>query len=214
VLDDAAQLEGIIREGFASEFGFLIDDAIIRGTGAGQPLGILNAGCLVTQAAESGQGASTLLPENVVNMWARLFPDSQANAVWLIHQSLTPQLFLLALTGSGDGYRVPLYMPPGGLSQSPYGTLLGRPVMVIEQCTAPDTAGDIILADFRNGYILAEKGGIQSDMSIHVRFVYDESLFRFVLRIDGQPIRASVLTPYQAGGTLSHFVTLAGGREA
>ena len=70
--------------------------------------------------------------------------------------------------------------------------------------------GDIILADM-NGYILAQKGGIQADMSIHVRFEYDESVFRFVLRIDGQPVRASVLTPYKGGATAtqSHFVALA-----
>jgi len=48
-------------------------------------------------------------------------------------------------------------------------------------------------------------------MSIHVKFDYDESVFRFVLRVDGQPVRASALTPYKggSGATLSHFVTLA-----
>jgi HK97 family phage major capsid protein len=60
-----------------------------------------------------------------------------------------------------------------------------------------------------NGYVLAEKGGISSDMSIHVRFEYDESVFRFVLRVDGQPVRASALTPYKGTATLSNFVALA-----
>jgi HK97 family phage major capsid protein len=61
------------------------------------------------------------------------------------------------------------------------------------------------------GYILAEKGGIQADMSIHVQFLYDESVFRFVLRVDGQPVRASALTPYKGGSsyTQSHFIALA-----
>jgi HK97 family phage major capsid protein len=70
--------------------------------------------------------------------------------------------------------------------------------------------GDIILADLAGGYILAEKGGISSDMSIHVKFIYDESVFRFVLRVDGQPVRASSVTPFKGGATstLSHFVTL------
>jgi HK97 family phage major capsid protein len=104
-----------------------------------------------------------------------------------------------------------IYMPPGGLSQSPYGTLLGRPVIPIEQCQALGTAGDIILGDFSNGYLLAEKGGIKTDMSIHVKFDYDESVFRFVLRVDGQPVRATALTPYKGGATAtqSHFVALA-----
>jgi HK97 family phage major capsid protein len=103
---------------------------------------------------------------------------------------------------------VPVYMPAGGASAAPYGTLFGRPVIPIEQCAAIGDAGDIIFADL-GGYILAEKGGIQSDVSIHVNFIYDESVFRFVLRIDGQPLRASALTPYKGSDTLSHFVTLA-----
>jgi len=101
-------------------------------------------------------------------------------------------------------------MPAGGISGQPYGTLFGLPVLPIEQAATLGTQGDVILADLTNGYILAEKGGIKSDMSIHVQFIYDESVFRFVLRIDGQPVRATALTPYKggSGSTQSHFITL------
>lgn len=209
LLDDAMALEGYIRDGFVSEFGFLVDDAIVNGTGAGQPLGVLNAGCLVSVAAETGQAAATVLAENVIKMQSRLFASSMNEAVWLINQNVLPQLYTMSVAVGTGGQLV--YMPPGGLSGSPYGNLLGRPVMPIEQCATLGTVGDIILADFRNGYILAEKGGISSDMSIHVKFVYDESVFRFVLRIDGQPVRASALTPYKGGAsdTQSHFIALA-----
>lgn len=207
LLADATALEGIIRDGFVSEFGFLLDDAIINGTGAGQPLGILNSGCLVVQGKEVGQGANTIMAENVMNMYSRLFASSRANAVWLINQNVEPQLFSLSLAVGTGG--IPVYMPAGGLSGQPYATLFGRPVLAIEQCQSLGTAGDIVLADM-NGYILAEKGGIRSDMSIHVRFIYDESVFRFVLRVDGQPVRASALTPYKGGAnhTQSHFIAL------
>lgn len=212
VLADASQLEGIIREGFVSEFGFLLDDAIINGTGAGQPLGILNSGCLVTTAQETSQGAKTIVPLNVLKMWSSLFADSRQSAVWLINQELEPYLHSMRWTDSNSIW--PVYLPPGGFSGSPYGTLFGRPVIPCEQCQAPDTKGDFYLGDFSNGYILAEKGGIQSDMSIHVRFVYDESLFRFVMRVDGQPVRASALSPYKGtASSLSHFVVLAGSRS-
>jgi HK97 family phage major capsid protein len=209
LLDDAQALEGYIRQGFVNEFGFLIDDAIITGTGAGQPLGILNAGCLVSQAKEAGQDADTVVAENIINMYSRLFASSRQNAVWLINQTVEPQLHQMGVSVGVGGQMV--YMPPGGLSQAPYGTLLGRPVLPIEQCSALGDAGDIILADLSNGYILADKGGMKSDMSIHVKFQYDESVFRFVMRIDGQPVRASAVTPYKGGddATQSHFVTLA-----
>lgn len=208
LLQDAAALEAFIKQAFVSEFGFLLDDAIVNGTGAGQPLGILNAGCLVSQAAETGQKAATVVAENVIKMWSRLFAQSRPNAIWLINQNIEPQLFTMSLAVGTGG--VPIYMPAGGLSGQPYGTLFGRPVIAIEQCATLGTSGDIILADM-GGYILAEKGSIQSDMSIHVQFVYDESVFRFVMRVDGQPVRASALTPYKGGAnyTQSHFVALA-----
>jgi HK97 family phage major capsid protein len=208
LLQDAGAMEGFIRMSAAHEIGFQIDDAIFQGTGAGRPLGIMNAGCLVTQGKETGQAAATVVYENVVKMWSRLLPGSQPNAVWLINQNVFPQLALMSLSvGTGGG---PVWLPAGGASASPYSTLMGRPVMPIEQCATLGTAGDIVLADFQNGYILAEKGGIDSNMSIHVRFLYDESVFRFVLRIDGQPVRASALTPYKGGAsyTQSHFVSL------
>lgn len=209
LLDDAMALESYIRDGFISEFGFLVDDAIVNGTGAGQPLGVLNAGCLVSVAKESGQAAATVVAENVIKMQSRLFASSMTDAVWLINQNILPQLYTMSVAVGTGGQLV--YMPPGGLSGSPYGNLLGRPVMPIEQCATLGTVGDIILADLKNGYILAEKGGIKSDMSIHVKFVYDESVFRFVLRLDGQPVRASALTPYKGGAsdTQSHFIALA-----
>jgi len=208
LLDDAAALEGVIREGFISEFGFLLDDAIVNGTGAGQPLGILNSGSLVSITKETGQAAATVVAENVIKMYSRLFATSRQNAVWLINQNIEPQLFTMSLAVGTGG--IPIYMPAGGLSGQPYGTLFGRPVLPIEQAQTLGTQGDIILADLNKGYVLAEKGGIQSDMSIHVRFIYDESVFRFVMRVDGQPVRASALTPYKGGATAtqSHFVAL------
>ena len=209
LLEDAAALEGFIRTAFPGEFGFLLDDSIINGTGAGQPLGILNAGCLVSVAKESGQKADTTVAENVINMYSRMFPSSLGRAEWYINANVQPQLFTMALAVGTGG--VPVYMPAGGLSGQPYGTLFGRPVIPIEQAATLGDLGDIIFADLGGGYILAEKGGIKADVSIHVNFKYDESVFRFVMRIDGQPVRASALTPYKGGATstLSHFVALA-----
>jgi len=208
LLADAGALESFIKSAFVSEFGFLLDDAIINGTGAGQPLGILNSGCLVSVDKETGQKAKTILAENIIEMDRRLFASSGANAVWLINQNIKRQLYTMSLAVGTGG--IPVYMPAGGLSGAPYGQLLAKPVIPIEQCATLGTVGDIILADL-GGYILAEKGGIQADMSIHVQFIYDESVFRFVMRVDGQPVRASALTPYKgtASDTQSHFVALA-----
>jgi HK97 family phage major capsid protein len=209
LLADAAALEGYIRAAFPAEFAFYTDDLILRGTGVGQPLGILNAGSLVTVNKEAGQKADTIVAENVIKMSARIFASSYLNSNWYVNQMCLPQLYTMSIAVGTGGQLV--FVPPGGISGAPYGSLLGRPVIPIEQASALGDVGDIMLADM-SGYILAEKGGVQSDVSIHVRFVYDESVFRFVLRIDGQPVRASVLTPYKGGATAtqSHFVVLEG----
>jgi len=208
-LADASQLEGIIRESFNGEFGFQIDDGIINGTGAGQFLGILNAGCLVSVDKEVGQPKETIMAENVIKMSSRIFASSYQNSAWYVNQNTLPQLYTMSIAVGTGGQLV--FVPPGGIAGAPYGTLLGRPVIPIEQCATLGTVGDIVLADLSKGYILAEKGGIQSAVSIHVRFEYGESVFRFILRMDGQPVRASALTPYKggSGSTLSHFVALA-----
>jgi len=102
----------------------------------------------------------------------------------------------------------PVYIPAGGLSEKPFATLFGRPVMPLEQCSQAGDLGDIILADMSQ-YLLIDKGGINQASSIHARFIYDEQVFRFIYRVDGQPIWSKPLTPYKGSATVSPFVTLA-----
>lgn len=204
---DAPAMESRVSNAFRSAFNFQVQDDIINGTGAGMALGVLNAGCLVSVAKETGQAASTIVAENIVKMYARRFAAQTANYAWYYNQDIEPQLFLMSQSVGTGG--TPVYMPPGGLSESPYGRIMGLPAFAIEQCSTLGTQGDIILANFADGYLMAEKGGLKQDMSIHVRFVYDEGVLRFVLRMDGQPWRASALTPYKGSSTQSHFITLA-----
>ncbi len=201
LLQDAAALEAVIRQAFAEEFGFKIDDAILDGSGEGEPLGILNSGAIVKVEKEKDQ-TDIITVENLIKMWNRLWARSRANAVWYINQELEPYLYTLKL---GDK---PVYIPAGGLSEKPYGTLFGRPVIPLEQCNAAGEVGDIILADIGQ-YLLIDKGGVKAASSIHVRFLYDESVFRFIYRVDGKPIWNKPLSPYKGSASVSPFVTLA-----
>jgi HK97 family phage major capsid protein len=202
---DATALQSVVTSMFARELSFALETGIILGTGVGMPLGILNAPCLVTVNKEANQNADTVVYENICNMWSRLFAPCRPNAVWLINQDVEPQLFTMGITVGMGGS--PVYVPPGGASAAPYGTLFGRPVIPIEQCSTLGDVGDIILADFSR-YILAQKGGVQTAMSIHVRFEYDETALRFVMRVDGQPKWNAALTPYKGSNSQSPFVTL------
>jgi HK97 family phage major capsid protein len=210
LLQDATALESWIMGAFAKEFQFKLADAIINGDGAGKPLGILNAPCLVTVTAENGQGASTIVAENVIKMWASRVSGDESEYVWLINQNIEPQLYTMGLAVGAGGIAV--YMPAGGLSGAMYGSLFGRPVIPCEQCASLGTAGDIILANLKQ-YKMIEKGGMQSASSIHVNFQTDQTAFRFVYRCDGQPMWKNYLTPYK--GTTSYqspFVVLSGTR--
>ncbi len=198
-------LEQYLLRVATEEINFVAGDAILNGTGAGQPQGILNSACLVTVNKESGQIAATVVAQNIVNLWARLFGPCRHNAVWLINQDVESQLHTMTV-GSGSAATL-AYLPPGGLSAKPYATLLGRPVLPVEWCATLGTVGDILLADLRH-YVTISRGFIDAQMSMHLRFDYDESTFRFIFRVDGQPWWSAPLTPYKGSNTQSCFVAL------
>lgn len=206
LLSDSVALESIIRKAYAEEMAFRLDDAIINGDGSGKPLGVLNSDALVTVAKESGQSAGSVVFENIVKMYSRMWAKSRPNAVWFINQDIEPQLFSMSLSvGTGGS---PAYLPANGLAGQPFATLMGRPVIPIEQCQTLGTVGDIILADMSQ-YITIDKGGVDSAVSMHVRFLYDEQVFRFVYRTNGLPSWNSALTPFKGSKTQSPFVALA-----
>jgi len=207
LLEDALALEAIVSKLFADEFGWRIDNAIVNGTGAGMPLGILNGGGLVTRAAEALQPAATVVAENIMGMWNLMPAKNRVKAKWYINQDVEPQLMQMFIPAGLGG--LPVYLPAGGFVSAPHGVLLGRPVEPIEQCSALGAVGDIIFADMSQ-YILVEKAaGIQAASSIHVAFMTDEQVFRFVLRIDGQPLWNSGVLAADGVTTRSPYVALA-----
>lgn len=178
-----------------------VNEAILNGDGVGKPLGVLGGGGLISIVIETGQPAATLVPENVVKMWARRL----GNPIWFMNQTVETQLLLMTLQRGTTMW--PVYMPPGGLSGAPYGSILGRPAVTTEHCQALGTAGDIGLYDMK-AYAVGMKGEVDSSVSIHLRFDYNETAFRLVFEIDGQPWVSSEVTP-EHGDTRSPFVTLA-----
>ncbi len=206
VLRDATLLESIATKAFTSEFAFRLDDEICRGTGAGQCLGIFGNAPTVSVAKETNQGAATVVYENIIKMHARLLARCMSGAEWYINQMLLPQLNKMYVAVGTGG--VPVYLPANGVSAAPYGTLMGLPVNVIEQASAPGTVGDITLANFSNDYALISKA-MTSASSIHVLFTSNQTTFRWVWPVIGKPVMASAITPYKGSDTLGPFVTLA-----
>ncbi len=198
LLEDAAALGDVIKTAFADEFEFKVADAVLYGTGEKQPLGIFNSDALVTVPKEAGQ-TDLITVENLTKMLAACY-DKQGKAEWYINRELMFALMALRIGNT------PVFIPQGSIAGTPYDTLFGKPVHYIEQANAAGTKGDILLADMSQ-YVIAEKGGIKATESIHVRFVYDETAFRFVYRLDGKPMGKAV-TPYKGSQAMSPFVTL------
>ena len=207
LLADAAALESVMTQGFTEELTFKAEDAIVNGTGSGQMLGILNGGSTISVSKESGQVAATIVKANILNMRTRLPIRSRRSAVWLINSDIEPQLHGLEVGGAGSGLM--LYRLPGMQgNNSEFDSLTGWPVLPVEYCATLGTVGDIILADLSQ-YLMIDKGGVQSDASMHVRFINAEQTFRWIVRLDGQPAWSSALTPKNGTVTVSPFVSLA-----
>jgi len=205
--DAGAALEQYLFRKFGEEIDFVLGDSLINGTGAGQPLGVLNSDCVVSVSKETGQSAATISATNILKMWSRLFAGCRSKCVWLINQDVEPQLNSMQI-GTGVANQV-VYMPPGGLSQAPYATLMGRPVMPVEFCATLGTVGDIILVDLSQWATAVKGGGPKQAVSTHLYFDRDEQAFRVTYRVDSQPWWPSALTPYKGTATQSCAVTLA-----
>ena len=192
----------LLESAFTGAMAWTMDEAFISGTGAGQPLGVMNATCTYTQAIEAGQGHATILWNNISRMWSRLHPQSASRAVWLCHPQTLPMLFQLSVTAGVSGF--PVWMPANGAPPLP--TLMGRPVIVTAHCAALGDVGDLILADFSR-YLIGMRREVRLDTSIAPYFANDQVAWRFIARVDGMPADSST-TLLPDGFECSPFVVL------
>ena len=204
LLEDVNALGAYIGRKVPQKMQFKVNSLILRGNGAGEPLGIMNSPALVSVPKESGQLADTIETANLLKMYSRMYAPSRSSAVWLINQDIEPQLFQLTMGINS----MPVYLPPNGLSQAPYATILGRPVIATQACETLGDQGDIIFADLSQYMSVVKGGGIKQDVSIHLWFDQDVTAFRFVMRIGGQPWWSTSVSPRDGNTTLSPFVTL------
>lgn len=208
VLSDAPALNALIRQAFVEEFAFILDAAIIEGDGAGKPLGLLNSTAMQTVPKENAQTADTVQFANVSKMRNNYVTKKcRSSGVWLINQEVLTELEKMYVPlGSSNG--LPVYMPAGqrGLEND---TLYGREIIEVEACSKLGDLGDIMFVDLQE-YAIVEKAAIDGQTSIHVRFLNDETCFRFTARVSGGPLWKTPLTPYKAttGRKISPFAVL------
>ena len=193
-------MESYIRKIFSEALAWRIENLLLNGSGGGQPDGIIGHPCTIDTAAISGQGASTVVFENIADMDANIWREQ--NAEWFFNRKVKPQLRVMSLA-VGTGGNVLNWKEE-----------LDYPYQSVEHCAALGTTGDIVLADWSQYGVALPQGQTaqpQFNTSIHFKFDYAQTSFRFLWYMDGHPLWRTYETDRQ-GGTYSPFVTLASSR--
>jgi len=204
LLADTSALESYLPGKVADSIRWKANEAILWGLGNGTPLGVFNSNAVVSVAKDGSQTGKTVTIGNVTNMIARLPPGSFSRAVWLLNNDVLPSLFQMTLGN------YPIYLPiSAGAQGTPYGTLLGRPILVSQHAKTVGTVGDIMLADLSYYRTITKSGGMETATSMHLYFDADATAFRTTFRLDGQSKISAAITPANGSNNLSPFVTVA-----
>ena len=200
IADSFTSVTALIRAMFGEALNWREQESMLRGDGAGKPLGILESDAMLSLTRKSG--GNNVEAEDIHSMEGRLLPGSEQRAVWMIHPGLRKDLGELNLGG--------VQYQQEDLSRAMPMALNGRPVIANEHCSAPGTAGDIILVDWMY-YLIGDRQAMSVAASPHPEFRRNATLVRVIERLDCQPWIRSPITLAQGGAdhSVSPFVTLA-----
>lgn len=203
LLRNGTAMEQYLTRASVDEINFSVSDAIFNGSGAGQPLGLVSHAATV-EVATTTTLAEGITYEDVRNIYSRCHARARRNAKWYINQDLEPSLM-----GLKDDNGNAVYLPAGTVAGQPFATLLGKPIVEVEYCQTTGTPGDIVFGNLDYYASALRSYGVQSAVSMHLRFDFAETMFRFIFEVDGRPWLSSALTPKNGVNTLSPFVQLA-----
>ncbi|MDN5849949.1 MAG: phage major capsid protein [Nitrococcus sp.] len=201
LMQDAPRLNARLTTQAARAIRWKASEAIVNGTGVGQPLGYFVSGALVSVAKETSQAADTINATNVAKMYSRNL--NPGRALWLANSDTLPQLMTMTISNQ------PIWTPPNaGFAQAPGGMLLGRPIILSEHADTVGDKGDIHFIDPMGYYAATKRGGIAFASSIHLYFDYGVQAFRWTFRFGGQPFLSAPVSGDKSANTKSHFVVL------
>jgi HK97 family phage major capsid protein len=199
--DSAIGLEAFLMQLFSRAIAWYEDHAFLRGNGTAKPLGVLNWTGLISVTRSA---ASAFALADAAGMLARLLPGySPQSTCWVIHPTVIVKLLQMA---DAEGNIIFI----DNARDRPSMTLFGLPVEVSEKLPALNTLGDVLLCDFQH-YLLGDRMQIEIAFSEHAAFLSNQSVWRFVSRVAGQPWLRDKVTLADASNTLSPFVGLAAG---
>lgn len=208
--EDAPNFDQALTQAMTAAVASGLDYAFLAGTGAGTALGVINSGAAIEVAKESGQGANTLLLQNLAKMVGRLDPVSFKRSVWYVHPTLIPALYGLSFTVknvAGTENVGGSYIPAVTTDAEGNLRIFGRPALVTDACSPLSAKGDIVLADPMR-YLITMRSDVRLVRDTSRFFDTDEIAFKLTLRLDGMPEDAAPTKLRDGTNTVSPFVML------
>lgn len=195
--DSPTSIEALLRRLFAIAIASKNERNILRGSGAGEPLGILNSNTAIGITTATND---VFAYADVLAMMAQFEPIGGGDPVWIMHRSLMPDLGVLAVASGSP------VVWAGNLAERQPGSLMGYPIIFSEHMPRAN-GDDAILADL-SAYVMFERAGLSIAYSEHAAFEKDAVVWRFTARNDGQPWHKGPITLADPGGsyTASPFV--------
>jgi len=176
VEDSPEAIEALLSGLFAIAIGAKMERHILRGSGVGEPLGILNAPCLVTVAANL---TNTFKWVDVAKVFSR-FLSAGGTPVWITHPGSWEDILTMEI-GTGGASAWVANMAGGQGNQ-----LNGYSILTSEHMPQPNNDGHTLLADL-GAYLLFERKGLTIAYSEHAAFTSDQATWRFTQRATGMP---------------------------
>lgn len=200
VEDSAEALERLLTNLFARAYVARKTHAFLRGTGVGQPRGVLDHPATI--GVPRGTGAAVYEPDDLLHMLARLAPESHQRAVWFAHPFARQYLATVKING-GDAYAW------GDIRAGVPDTLLGRPIYYVDFMPQPGANGDLLLGDWTY-YLFGNRQAFTVAYSDQVRFLQRQTVWLIEARFDGQPMLNApmILADGSGSNTVSPFVQL------
>ncbi|MGL4553466.1 MAG: phage major capsid protein [Gemmataceae bacterium] len=197
----AVGLDALLMQLFSRAIAWYEDYAFLRGNGVGKPLGVLSWAGLI---GVDRSAASACSLADVAGMYGRLLPGAGGPSVaWAVHPTVLVKL--LTMTG-GDN----VIFLGNDVRGTPRWQILGHDVLVSEKLPGLNTLGDIVLMDLAH-YLIGDRQQLEIAYSEHVAFLSNQSVWRFVSRVAGQPWLRDKVTLADAATTLGPFVGLNAG---
>lgn len=207
--DNGIGLDALLTQLFGWGIGFYKQYAFLQGLGTSNsmPLGVLNAPCTILQTRTT-PGAFKLA--DIAAMMSHTQIRSWGSAMWIMHQSVIPQLLQMADAGNRLIFMNPMGNPGVG-NQGPVTlqipmTLLNLPIYFTECVPTLGNTGDVMLVD-ASRYVVGNRMDMQIDVSPHVLFQSNQLMWRVITRCDGKPWLQSAITDAQ-GWSVSPMVAL------